>query len=321
MINITNPWDNMPASSQRRAENDELHNLFWLTDIERRYGFYIKLSATFEFLEKISDLKGISIIKRNMQDESEYILLLHNREDWEIFYLLCQDLITIAQKYTDEEAMIRAIENRLTRWRQLLKQNQYNDFDIETQMGLFGELSCLKNIVSKTCTLSQAIVSWVGADFDKQDFLLESSIIEVKTYRTSKAPIVNISSMYQLHSDKGLLYLLTYGLTQSENGQSVKNLVEQILLEVANESFEIQELFENKLIEYGYIPEILRNDLYKFVIDKIRVYLVSDAFPKIVPSQVKNQILHVKYSIDLLRCSEFEIKLSELMQQKVLTNG
>ncbi len=314
MINSENPWLHMKESSQRRIEFVTQHNLFWITDLEGKYGFCLQSKNIFESVKSPANLNGISILKRNSAyNYGELFLILNNKEDWQIFHSLCEDLISITHKYDNDEAMINAVEVRLKRWQQLLKQDRSQDMSLERQMGLFSELLCLKDVVAPKTGIEQAINSWVGADFDKQDFLLDHSIIEVKSYRTTKSPIINISSLQQLHSDKEPIYLLTYSLMQSENGIAVDTLVKEIEVLLENEPEELHNVFDNKLLEYGFIPEIVKTPYFKFIVDKNRAFFVSDEFPKILPCHVKSQITKVKYTIDLLQCSEFEIEIDSII--------
>lgn len=314
MIDNKNPWLQMEESSQRRIEFKNQHNLFWITDLEGKYGFCLQSKNLFKNIKPPANLNGISILKRNSPHEhGELFLIVNNNEDWQIFYSLCIDLISITHKYENDEAMVNAVEIRLKRWQQLLKFDRNKDMSLERQMGLFSELMCLKDYILPKIGIKQAITSWVGADFDKQDFLLDHAIIEVKSYRTTKAPIINISSLYQLHSDKEPLYLFTYSLMQSENGLSIDMIVKEINLLLENESNEIITIFENKLLEYGFIPEIIKTPLFKFIIDKMRAFEVSEEFPKISPQDIKSQIVSVKYSIDLLQCQEFEFNIDNII--------
>ncbi|MDY0194952.1 MAG: PD-(D/E)XK motif protein [Sulfurovaceae bacterium] len=314
MISNVNPWLNMKESSQRRIESITNHNLFWITDLEGKYGFCLQSRNPFTSIRSPANLNGVSILKRNsVYNYGELFLILNNKEDWQIFHSLCEDLISITHKYGNDEAMIGAVEIRLKRWQQLLKQDRNQDMSLERQMGLFSELLCLKDIVTPKVGLEQAIISWVGADFDKQDFLLDNAIIEVKSYRTTKSPLINISSLQQLHSDKEPIYLLTYSLMQSDNGVSVDSLVNEIEILLEDEPKELQNVFDNKLLEYGFIPEIVKTPFFKFLVDKNRAFFVSDKFPKILPSHVKSQITKVKYTIDLLQCSEFEIEIDSMI--------
>lgn len=313
MINTINPWKNMKESSQRRVDVETEHNLFWITDLEGKYGFCLQSKNIFKDIKSPANLKGISILKRNANHHyGELFLVLNKKEDWQIFYTLCENLISITHKYDSDEAMISAVEVRLKRWQQLLRYERNIVLSLEAQMGLFSELLCLKDVLTPKVGVEQSIISWVGADFDKQDFLLANAIIEVKSYRTSKSPIIHISSLQQLYSDKEPLYLFAYGLTQADSGVSIDILVQEIYELLESQSAEIRDIFDNRLIEYGFIPELIESSLFKFIVDKRRVYYVSDEFPKILPQNISNQILTVKYSIDLLQCDAFEVDIDTL---------
>jgi hypothetical protein len=304
---MINPWEGMPESTQRRIKSKTLHNLFWITDLEGKYGFVLKSKDLFDDIKLPANLKGIKLLKRNSTSSNgELFLVLNDKEDWQIFYVLCNDLVSITDSYDSDKAMISAVEVRLKRWQQLLKQNRATAMNLQKQMGLFTELLCLKDIVTPKYGIEQAIVSWVGPDSDKQDFLLDKAIIEVKSYKTSKGQIAHISSIKQLISDKKPLFLLTYGVTETENGRSIANVVEDINIQLKSEPNEIKNIFEDKLFKYGYIPEVIKIPLHKFIVDKSRVFLTSGDFPKIRPNYIKQGIMDVKYSIDLLECKDFE---------------
>ena len=304
----------MQESAQRRIESITTHNIFWVTDLEGKYGFCLQSKNIFESIKPPANLNGVSILKRNSTyNFGELFLILNNKEDWQIFNSLCEDLISITHKYDSDEAMINAVEVRLKRWQQLLKQDRNQDMSLERQMGLFTELLCLKDIITPKIGIEQAITSWVGADFDKQDFLLDNAIIEVKSYRTTRSPIINISSLQQLHSDKEPIFLLAYSLMQSDNGTDINSLVKEIEKLLENEPEDVLNIFDNKLLEYGYIPEIVKSPFYKFIIDKTKAYYVSDNFPKISPKYIKSQIIKVKYSIDLIQCEEFEVEVNSII--------
>jgi hypothetical protein len=316
MTNHESPWTNMAESSQRRVDFETQHNLFWITDLQGNYGFCLQTKTIVINAENKFNLKGISIFKRNSKkDHIELFLILQKKEDWQIFFVLCEDLIAVTKRYDTDEKMISAVEIRLKRWQQLLKQNNNQEFTIEKQMGLFSELLCLKDIVAIKTGIKQAIVSWVGPEFDKQDFLMDNAVIEVKSHRTSRGEIVHISSLQQLKCEKEPLFLMSYALTTSENGMSVEDISRSIRELLIPESNEILDLFENKLIEYGYIPEIIKEPLKKFILDKQKVFYISDSFPKIVPEDVKSQISSVKYSIDLSQCYEFEVELKSFLEE------
>lgn len=309
-----NPWHQMPNSTQRRVDAEIPHDMYWISDSNGRYGFYLKTPNSFDDEISIPTLKGISPVKRTSPEgEGELFLILNDNDDWEIFQVLCNDLINTAMQHGIDEEIIDAVEIRLRRWHLLLKQERYRELTTEVQMGLFSELICLRDFIAPKIGIKQASVSWVGPEFDKQDFLLENSAVEVKSYRTSKGPIVEISSAQQLSSEKESLYLITYGLTDFENGESIQDIAENIFAMLSAESASVADAFERKLMNYGYVPEMLKEPLKKFKLDRNRAYSVTEDFPKIKTETINSRIISVKYSIDLTLCAEFEADFNSIL--------
>lgn len=314
MTKSINPWEGMGEGSRRRVDTSIKYNLFWILDIGGKYGFYIQSPVFIEDTDKKITLKGITIIRRNENNHGSLYLILNNKEEWEIFHTLCEDLIEAAKRCSGEEYVTAAVEKRLVKWQRMLQDNTYKNFTIEKQMGLFAELVCLKNIIAPELGVKQAVVSWVGPDFDKQDFLIDKAVVEVKAYRTSKGERVQISSLQQLQSPKDPLYLIANGLTNTENGLSVKDIADSIT-RMLGEDLETIDMFDQKLEDYGYISRLIeKQQLYKFILDIQKVYEVTELFPKINREDIKPQIIQVKYSIDLSQCSEFEVAQDDLFK-------
>lgn len=318
MIKVFNPWENMGESSMRRVDSNLNYNMFWILDITGKYGFCIQSNTPFTEENEPISLKGISVVRRNETDsKGSLYLILNDKEEWQIFYTLCEDLINTAKKFDDSKKIIEAVEIHLKKWHQLLKNDSIRSFTIEKQMGLFGELICLKNTIVPEYGINQAIQSWVGPDFDKQDFLLDHAVIEIKSYKTTKGEVIYISSLQQLQSPKEKIYLIANGLTTTNNGVSVKEVVESIKNLINDEATE--ELFELKLNEYGYISQIISNQqLYKFKVDKQKVYKINSSFPKILRGDVASPIVEVKYGVDLTQCREYEVEIEELYKERVI---
>lgn len=314
MIKQTNPWENMSSNSQRRVDKNLNYDFFWIRDMEGRYGFCIESKDILKDSESNINLKGITLKKVGEQDNrSRLYMILNDNKDYEIFLVLCQDLISIANKYDNNKRIISEVEKRLKRWQQLLKNNINGAMTTERQMGLFSELVCLKKTIASDIGINDAIVSWVGPDFDKQDFSTDLVIIEVKSYKTTKGETIYISSFEQLKVNEKPLYLVAYGLTISERGLSIKDMIDTIQNCIADAH--ILEIFKLKLFEYGYIEGISSKiKLSKFIIDRESIYNVNDKFPKICSNDVSHQIINVKYGVDLSKCKEFEVDEIKLLE-------
>jgi len=317
MITMTknnNPWDEMHSSSIRRIKNESIFDIFWFKDLDDSYGIRFLVGHLLEDIDKPIKLDGISIIKRNKSNKGELFLILKDKEDLELFTVLCNNLIDITVNYETEKSMMNAVGNRLVRWQKLLKEARGKIFSTEKQMGLITELTCLKDIISPKLGLSKAIISWVGCESDKQDFSLENLLIEVKSYRTTKGPKVNINSVLQLFSEKEPLYLITYGITKTLDGLNVDDLINSIRKKLQEEPKKILEDFNDKLYDFGYIPELIDNELDRFSFDKVKAYYVSNSFPKVDPRILKSEILNLKYSLDLTNCQNYMVEINSIFK-------
>ncbi len=313
MINLNSPWEEMSESSRRRVNDIPGHNVYWIKDINGRYGFYIESSSGFPSEKETISLNGIEVIKRNAQaGHGELILFLNEKENSQIFCKLCEDLIATISTQQDNHKMVSAVEIRLQRWQELLKKSYNFSMSIEAQMGLFTELTLLKDILIPEIGEDQSINAWVGPDFDKQDFLLDNAVIEVKSYRTSKGQHVSISSAEQLFCEKQPLFLVSYGLTRSDNGETVKVLSAKIQEALAEKSKLLLDIFNLKLIDYGFIPDLENEPYIGFLIDTVKVFKISTDFPRLIPPMIPPEILRLKYSIDLSMCEKFEINFESI---------
>lgn len=294
----------MQNNTHRRVANVSF-DMFYMVDLQGKYAFHIHTPFEYKNL-KILRLKGILIQKQSSDFGTDFFIALKDNEEWSIFARLCDDLISIvkAQNCT-EENLLEVIENRLEDWREFLLSYRGAEFSLIKQMGLFSELLCLKDIVAKQIGYENAILYWVGAEFHKQDFVLDNKAIEVKSYATSKSPIVEVSSTEQLCSDKDKFYLVAYGLSISSNGQTCEDIVSNIEKELHNLP-NTKQSFNKKLLEYGYINNI-ENEKYSFVVDNLMIFSVRKKFPKITPQDLPYAISSVKYSLNLLQCQDFRI--------------
>lgn len=303
-----NPWEDMSYDAQRRADINK--DIYWVKEPKGDYGICIEINDENDVEINDIELKDIEVLKgfHKLKGTLQWFLMLRNIEEWQIFKVLCEDLIGVATRAKSEKAMVATMEIRLRRWQNLLKQKRYISLPLEVQMGLYSELECLKNTIAPKMGLNIAIQKWVGPESDKQDFLLDASAIEVKSYRTSKGEKIIISSKEQLTSEKENLYLVTYALTKSNNGKSILTIINDIKVELEEDgNEELIDIFEFKLLDYGYSSLIHKPEhLESFIIDKIKYYEINQNFPRLTSNQIPAEIISVKYQIDMSLCEEWE---------------
>lgn len=310
-----NPWADIAPGGERLIDGKAEYDLYWGVERNGNYALYISITESVNLPKKSISIRHLEIQLYESSSPGSYIwvIVLKNIEHWTIFKKLCEDLYTVAEVAVNEKAMISQLLLRLKNWQDLLMRD-IKAFPVTEQMGLYSELKVLKDVIAPKTGLSHAVSSWVGGDKDKQDFLLNRCAVEVKSYRTSKGEVVQISSKEQLYTEKDCLYLISCALTNSDIGHTVSEIARQIEEELkAALDFYALDLFEKKLLNYGYSNVLIKEeDLCSFTLDKTYIYKVSDMFPKIISKDVAPEILTVKYELDLSSCKRFAVNLAHL---------
>ncbi len=308
---FSNPWENMKTGSQRRVDYETNYDYFWVRDYDDRYGLTVKLDFETKELTTIS-LKGIELKRfESNGGQTKFHLFLDSRDDWELFNLLCYDLITVMDVHVSDIIKANKLLERLEQWKDLLANDSKLRINKEQQMGLFSELYCLKELLSPELGYSVATDAWVGMEKDKQDFNLAKSALEVKSHITTKGNVATISSMNQLYSRKDKLFLVSYGLTINENGQSIDELFDSVIIEMTQNQ---REILMTKVFQYGWIPHHTKLEKISFLVDSEEIYEVTDDFPKIDIESVDYRIVEVSYKINLSKCDKFKREAIDIFE-------
>ena len=80
MTTESNPWQDMPESTQRRIKSDTCFDLYWITDLEGKYGFLLQSKDLFDDVKLPINLKGIELLKRNSSHGYGELFLVLNKE-------------------------------------------------------------------------------------------------------------------------------------------------------------------------------------------------------------------------------------------------
>ena len=310
MKNSTNPWEGLKPLEKNRVDDiQRKFECFWVVDFTGKYGYYVASKIPFLLPKNQTKLEGITL----SAEDSALTLILEDNQKWRLFKHVCDHLSEESSELENASSFIKKVQLILKQWLDMLKFARNKSMTAELQMGLFSELSCLKDVLEPNLEINQAVKSWVGHDKDKQDFLLDNFILEIKSHRTSKSPSANISSAGQLYSEKDPIYILSYALTtNASGGPTVVDLVSEIeaLIFKDEENIELIEYFQVQLDNYGYNPEFSNeNPALKFLVDSVTCYIVNDDFPKL--TQIPSEITHLQYAIDLTKCRNFIVNIDE----------
>ena len=304
-----NPWEDILKSSKKRCIKGP--DIFWYVDDYESY------CLRFENVEiDGSDFNGlflsgieINIAEINLNYQTINLKLLDNN-NWELFYFLCCDFIE--SLYIDLPLKSIKIRSRLIRWIELWKQNRPQTMSLIAQMNLFSELIVLFDIIGEKRGVEFAIRAWRGPEKDKQDFDLTDMLLEVKSFLSTSKKTLKISSAEQLTVRNIKILLVSLQLSQSKNGYSISDIIEQNSNMLMGLPFELNGLFFSKLYELGYTTP---NDApIKFEIKETLGYEIKDDFPCIKSTNLPDGIDSLQYEIKIDSIQKFLIDLNILIQ-------
>jgi hypothetical protein len=174
------------------------------------------------------------------------------------------------------------------------------DLGVSEQIGLFGELWVLSNVLIPTIGARAAFL-WSGPEGERHDFVGQWVHIEVKT-TTRSEPRHDISRLDQLRSPPGKhLLLVSVQLERSLAGEeTLADRIDALVAQLGDQGRAI-DAFETKLRTLGW-HDGLRQDgsLLRFTLRDVQVFAVAGAFPRLPDDYVAPPgVSSIRYTIDV----------------------
>ncbi|CAA6818314.1 MAG: Unknown protein [uncultured Sulfurovum sp.] len=304
-----NPWNKIQVPSAELnlnvllADKESPLEFYWGRDSSTNLLFILHTTLDVKNSEKVPKLNGIKITIGKVGKTYQLILTLTSKEDKDIFYTLCMDLLASTKGINDENIAIDVLLKRLEKWQYFLK-NSRNLIDKKQLKGLIGELFFLHKYLLKNFEVDEALSFWKAPLQSVQDFELNNMAIEVKTKASMNA--ITISSFEQLFTTLDELYLFVLTLTDAtkkdKSSFNIYDLIKEIRDLIGLENLD---KFNHLLLLYGFLELSEYEELYfKISIDEF--YEVIDGFPRI--SKIPQSIENLTYRVNLDACKEFLVK-------------
>lgn len=263
-----------------------------------------RLSSNKVDISALNDLKDITT--EIFPDESEpskslLIISLSDNSLSSIFAILCEDLFNSVSEIRQEAELVRVLQNRFIKWKELFVLAKSPGLSPEKQIGLFGELYLLKKFFVETSQIEKSLNIWVGPDTGIRDYEKDNSAIEVKTTQTNNHQKVRISSERQLDTTLlDNLFLFHLSLEKRNSSEYSLNTITDELYSIIGDNKLLSNILKRKLTNVGYFkhhkPQY--EDISYLVRDK-DFYNISDKFPRIEEKDLLKGVGDVKYSIVL----------------------
>lgn len=256
-------------------------------------------------------LSELSVKIYNDQSNKLLAIQLISNSNKDIFAALCDNLIYAIEECNSEKDAVRLVLNRLEKWKTLLKKGASEELSKKEQLGLYGELTYLDELLNRNCLHPLEMIKfWVGSDKALRDFQGDEWAVEVKTTSTNNPYQITINGERQLDdSFFQKLYLYHLSVEVSERmGETLNAKVESIRDRLQRDVIALN-VFNDKLMEVGYFD--FHKDLYEsrcYKIRQVKIYHVHDAFPRIRENELREGVSNVVYSINVSNCEIYLVR-------------
>ena len=299
-----------------RVDPNSKFNFFWALSKDGQYQFFIEHKNLEDWPSKKITLAGIDIQQYQTSTGFRLALSLREINDWDIFYILCDDLLQSSDNSQEEKGMLNVVYNRLLRWQKLFRKRGKKLLTDQEQQGLIGELYFLKTHLLTRFSDAEALSFWKGPFGEQQDFGLGNTAVEVKSKQGTSAPYVQISSIDQLESqlENFFLYVITLNSAPQTivEAFSLNEIIEEIKSSI-NDSSDI-DIFENLLSEVGYmdLPEYSEK---KYLVSNESVFEIKEGFPRLMSQDIPAGLVSVQYKIEIKECKPFAITIDDFKKR------
>ncbi len=220
-------------------------------------------------------------------------------------------IIGINDIKTFEDVLIKLFED----WKSYFVE-EMDSFGPQNQLGLFGEMYFLHEVLFQELGIAPAINAWKGYQKNRHDFELPSISFEIKATTSNNPLKVKISNEKQLEKGKlKHLYLTVYNMVSSESKVGdLPKLIDFITKQLANDP-NSRNIFRRNIMSLGYRfeKEEEYNRSYSIINKGQEYYEIDDTFPSIRLKQLgklnnSNALMDIKYSINIDACQKYQCK-------------
>lgn len=173
----------------------------------------------------------------------------------------------------------------------------------EAEIGLFGEISVLLELLSEGVDCSAACEAWKGPVRGLRDFELGTGGIEVKSTISATGFPARVGALSQLDdSDRQPLFLVAMRFRQTQAGRTLPDAV-QLARDAVTHEAEAKRILEDRLIASGYRDAHSHHYVRRFERVESRSLKIGPGFPRLTPNSVPFGIVGASYEIDIDRAT------------------
>lgn len=326
MINYNKIWSSINGESKsssvktqiaRQIPSKGVFPVFLATDFKKGIRLlYIKLDANHNIvIDNLPRFKGLevslavtSIGKFRDEEFLKFTQSIPNTDN--IFELVISDICDNILQIQNKQNLNITLKKIIGEWRLFFDKHENEILSIHAQKGLVGELYFLRDYLFQKYSHNESICYWTGTDKTHHDFQIIVNAVEIKTTSGKQHKKFTISSERQLDNN-GFehLYVVLYSINLHSNSpeRSLPALIREIYNRIENDPIATFQ-FQIKLIKCGYNEGIADRYHTGFSLFDLKIFEVTDNFPKLLEEDLPNGVGDIKYSVVVSACKPFEIQ-------------
>ncbi|MGX1197390.1 PD-(D/E)XK motif protein [Parvibaculum sp. MBR-TMA-1.3b-4.2] len=292
-------------------------------DSRGHYVFLLDADEPIDRRPVLPKVMGITIdLEAASTDQKRLVLTLQDEADLQNFALMCTGLMLATKsmpRSRSSDALIRTLEE-LNRWHEMLKRRRENRLTRSERIGLVGELLFLRDELLPRIGLFSALMAWTGHERHEQDFVIASSIFEVKTQVVTADRMISISSEDQLDPVQGRVLICNQGLAPAPEGLAgsctLNSIVKELTVLAKKAGGTASDLLGIGMLAAGYEPHPEYDDETWILVDRA-LYEIRDDFPRIERGELRPGVEQVRYKVRVSACQPYSVDLQATFEELI----
>lgn len=253
-------------------------------------------------------------------DRAEYswVALSRNQSgNPDFFALMADDVVTTLEEQSKNNParLFNIFVSRIRAWQDFMRKGGEEVLSPEAEVGLFGELSIMQDLLNTRIPAEIIVDSWQGPLNGMHDFGLGTGAIEVKTTVSHQGFPAKIGSLDQL--DDSLIHPLFISAARLEinpRGMTLPALIHETRAMLESEPAALAGL-DSRLLHVGYFEFFAEKYIRRFIRHNTRFIAVKESFPRLTRANVSIEIRQARYEIDLDMIPSGNTELIDVLQQ------
>jgi hypothetical protein len=235
----------------------------------------------------------------------------------EFFGMMADDVVITLerQRVTDDDRLFHVFISRIRAWQEFMRRGDDGFLSPEAEVGLFGELSFMQELIYAGLPAAVAIDAWQGPLDGSQDFSLGIGAIEVKSTVSLQGFPAKIGTLDQL--DDSLirpLFLAAVRLAINPSGKTLPTIIRETRNHLTTEPAALADL-DTRLLHAGYLDAAVARHTRCFLRTGLRLLPITDNFPRLTRANVAIEIRKARYELDLDLIPSGDVALIDALKQ------